>query len=123
MKEFTVAPEVIEKIESMAKELHALCLDNGVPYVFSALLGSTEKTEKSIAFRKVVSSMIDGRIDRAPDFLVAMAEIAKAPEVQSGIANAIVTLSEMQVNDNCQCPECTARRAENAEGEAAPQIH
>lgn len=112
MKQFTLAPEVIAAIQEKISELHDICLTNGVPYVFSAVVSNDgERTEKAI------SAMLSGEKGLAPDFLVAMCEIAKAPDIAAGIFSAMGMLSNMDDNGDivCKCPKCTARREGMAE--------
>ncbi len=43
MKDINTLPEAVDKIESLIRQLHDVCVENGVPLVIAALVSRTER--------------------------------------------------------------------------------
>ncbi|MGS9149489.1 hypothetical protein ACQWF9_25175, partial [Salmonella enterica subsp. enterica serovar Infantis] len=55
MKDINTWPEAVDKIESLIRQLHDVCVENGVPRVIAALVSRTERD-----FNRFLSLYLDG---------------------------------------------------------------
>lgn len=102
-------PEVVEKIQEIIKELHAVCVENGVPLVIAALVSRTSTTGGE-GINRVLSFYLDGPAGLTDSSMLAASDILRMPYVPDSFIAGLEALRE-EMNQPCGCPECLAGRS------------
>ncbi|EDY2188790.1 hypothetical protein GTE46_005469 [Salmonella enterica subsp. enterica] len=109
MKDINTPPEVVEKIEALIKELHGICVENGVPLVIAALVSRTSITEGE-NINRLLSFYLDGPTGLTDSSMLAASDILRMPGVPDSFVAGLELLRE-EMNKPCDCPDCRAGRA------------
>ncbi len=106
MKDINTPPEALEKIQSLIRQLHDVCVENGVPLVIAALVSRTGRD-----INRFISLYLDGPAEITDSSLHAASEILRIREVPNAFIAALEMIrEEMAAADICNCPECQADR-------------
>ncbi|EHL2774459.1 hypothetical protein KCE64_001006 [Salmonella enterica subsp. enterica serovar Hvittingfoss] len=97
-------PEVVEKIQEIIKELHAVCVENGVPLVIAALVSRTSATGGD-GISRLLSFYLDGPAGITDSSMLAASDILRMPYVPDSFVAGLEMLRE-EMNKPCDCPEC-----------------
>ncbi len=104
MKDINTSPEVVEKIQSLIRQLHDVCVENGVPLVIAALVSRISTTEGD-GISRLLSLYLDGPAGLTDSSLLAASEILQMPGVPDSFVAGLEMLRE-ELNKPCDCPEC-----------------
>ncbi|EBE6296410.1 hypothetical protein ABDM08_001394 [Salmonella enterica] len=109
MKDINTPQEVVDKIEALIKELHGICVENGVPLVIAALVSRTSITEGE-NINRLLSFYLDGPTGLTDSSMLAASDILRMPGVPDSFVAGLEILRE-KMNQPCDCPECCSGRA------------
>ncbi|ENE8565935.1 hypothetical protein ABN789_001789 [Salmonella enterica] len=110
MKDINTPPEVVEKIEVLIKELHRVCVGNGVPLVIAALVSRTSTIRGDEGINRLLSFYLDGPTGLTDSSMLAASDILRMPCVPDSFIAGLEVLRE-KMNQHCDCPECLAGRS------------
>ncbi|EBG5490429.1 TPA: hypothetical protein J0566_004111 [Salmonella enterica subsp. enterica serovar Virchow] len=111
MKDINTLPEAVDKIESLIRQLHDVCVENGVPLVIAALVSRTERD-----INRFLSLYLDGPAGLTDSSLLATSEILRMRDVPPEFIAWLENVRK-EIEEPCECPECCAERAKH------PQLH
>ncbi|EDQ2390374.1 hypothetical protein RU50_001293 [Salmonella enterica subsp. enterica] len=100
MKDINTPPEALEKIQSLIRQLHDVCVENGVPLVIAALVSRTGRD-----INRFISLYLDGPAELTDSSLLAASDILRMPYVPDSFVAGLEMLRE-EMNKPCDCPEC-----------------
>ncbi|ECF1925370.1 hypothetical protein E1L25_25910 [Salmonella enterica subsp. enterica serovar Newport] len=104
MKDINTPPEALEKIQSLIRQLHDVCVENGVPLVIAALVSRTERD-----INRFISLYLDGPAGLTDSSLLAASDILRMPYVPDSFIAGLEALRE-EMNKPCDCPECRSEQ-------------
>ncbi|ECD7244713.1 hypothetical protein LVO39_002546 [Salmonella enterica] len=110
MKDINTPPEVVEKIKALIKELHGICVENGVPLVIAALVSRTSTIRGDRDINRLLSFYLDGPTGLTDSSMLAASDILRMPAVPDSFIAGLELLRE-EMNKPCDCPDCRAGRA------------
>ncbi|EBV1275574.1 hypothetical protein D6T17_27290 [Salmonella enterica subsp. enterica serovar Oranienburg] len=109
MIDINTPPEVVEKIQEIIRELHDVCVENGVPLVIAALVSRTSTTGGD-GISRLLSFYLDGPAGITDSSMLAASDILRMPCVPDSFIAGLEVLRE-KMNQPCDCPECLAGRS------------
>lgn len=104
MIDINTSPEAVEKIREIIKELHDVCVENGVPLVIAALVSRTSTTGDD-EISRLLSFYLDGPAGITDSSMLAASDILRMPYVPDSFVAGLEMLRE-EMNKPCDCPEC-----------------
>lgn len=108
MKDINTSPEGVEKIQSLIRQLHDVCVENGVPLVIAALVSRTGQD-----INRFISLYLDGPAGITDSSLLAASEILRMRDVPPEFI-AWLESARKEMDEPCDCPECRAERAKRS---------
>ncbi|ELK1648175.1 hypothetical protein QIZ43_000122 [Salmonella enterica] len=104
MIDINTPPEVVEKIQEIIRELHDVCVENGVPLVIAALVSRTSTTGGD-GISRLLSFYLDGPAGITDSSMLAASDILRMPYVPDSFVAGLEMLRE-EMNKPYDCPEC-----------------
>ncbi|ELO2815085.1 hypothetical protein QWP53_000444 [Salmonella enterica] len=93
MIDINTPPEVVEKIQEIIRELHDVCVENGVPLVIAALVSRTSTTGGD-GISRLLSFYLDGPAGITDSSMLAASDILRMPCVPDSFIAGLEVLRE-----------------------------
>lgn len=115
VKEINLPEEVKAEIQAKIIELNNLCVAHGLPFVAATVISRTDDGENT-AVERISSAYIDPENGATEPTIAAAAKMLTNELKPSDIMKSMMAfaLRRLASDDDCNCPRCSARRAEEA---------